>query len=275
MELSCTARISLLACLAAAQPCCQGPPSPAGPTDGAAEGGAPDAPGEAGALPWPAGRVVDVSPVTGRCGAAPRRAPQRALRRPAVLFLNFDGATIVKGATSSAAGDQSPLCAGTFPAFDHRPFGPDRRQVLDAIATAVGELFSAYDLQVVQARPGRGPYDMALISGLKAGCGYPQGIAGLAPLDCDDAGPEDVVFVFGGGLSDLGWVALTAAHEVAHARGVPHSSEPCDVMSPVLCAAGSKRFLDTDAAVWPDHLGRCGLYTTNSHKLLSVVLGPG
>jgi hypothetical protein len=198
---------------------------------------------------------------------------------PALLYLVLDGATITKvSGGGSAPADTSPLCGATIAAFDHAPLGPSRTTVIVDLVKEVRALFAAYDLEVVTSRPAAPQYQMAVVGGAPAVCGFPTGYSGMAPLDCGDANPSDVLFVFSDGITSLKMLAIVIAHEAGHAYGLPHSTAPCDVMSNKLCdgPAGplAKTFLDTSAAVTPDHKGKCGLSTTNSHRQLLTLLGP-
>lgn len=209
--------------------------------------------------------------------AAPALRPY--LGGSALLYLGLDGATITKVSSGgSAPTDTSPLCGATITAFEHAPLGPSRSEVIADLVREVRALFAAYDLEVVTARPAAPQYQMAVVGGAPALCGFPAGYSGMAPLDCGDANPSDVLFVFSDGITSLKMLAIVIAHEAGHAYGLPHSSAPCDVMSNKLCdgPAGplAKTFLDTSAAVTPDHLGKCGLSTTNSHRQLLTLLGP-
>lgn len=192
-----------------------------------------------------------------------------------VLYLNTDGVTVTKVPSGADAHQNtSQLCGGTFSAFDHTSFGPDRAKVVAELAGEVDRLFSPFNIQVVTTRPAAPPYGMVVVGGQAALCGLPAGYSGLAPLDCGDAWPRDVSFVFSDGITFLPMLAVVVAHEAGHSFGLPHTTESCDVMSNFLCTAGDKRFLDVDAPVTPDHLGKCGLSSTNSHALLLQALGP-
>ncbi len=193
---------------------------------------------------------------------------------PTVLFLNTEGATILKGAASDASRDMSFLCGGAIPPLAHGPFGASRQAVLAALVKAVGDYLAPYRIQVVTTRPAKGPYEMVLVGGSAATCGQAKGIAGLAPLDCGDKVPGEIAFVFSADLTSLDWVALTAAHEVAHSLGLLHTGEACDLMAPMICAPDKKSFMDRNLPIWPDHHGECGQEKlTNSHRAMGLAVG--
>lgn len=216
---------------------------------------------------------MDVSPeLPPRNGVRPGQ-PSPVPRRPVVLYLNFGGAVITKASASDAAKNTSPLCGGTFPAFDHKPYGTDRAAVLAQVKARVATLLADFDITIVTARPAAPPYEMVVLGGLPAQCGYAAGIGGLAPLDCHNTNTGDVFFVFSGGITHLDMLAVAVGHELGHTFGLPHSAEGCDVMSSLYCAGLKKKYLDKKMQIWPDHKGKCGLSYTNSWQMMYHILG--
>jgi len=201
-------------------------------------------------------------------------APAACSAEAAVLFLAFDGVQVTRGIGSDAVRNVSYLCGGTFPPFDHTRYGTDRAEVLADVARRVQQLFADFNLRVVSERPATGPYDMVVVGGAPRLCGYPEGFGGLAHLDCGNALPSDIGFVFSETITDLAMLAVAVAHETGHGFGLPHTAEPCDVMSSSICAPTSKRFLDQLMAVQPDALGNCDLSFVDSWRKLYHVLGP-
>ncbi|MCA9670954.1 MAG: hypothetical protein KC503_35400 [Myxococcales bacterium] len=193
---------------------------------------------------------------------------------PVVLYLALDGATITKGSRSDARLDESPLCGATIAAFDHTPFGADRQQVVAELVAGVEAYYARYRLLVVTERPQSGDYQMLVVGGRPEDC-QRQSIGGLAPLDCADASPRDVGFVYSQPITALAGVALVTAHELGHMLGLPHTLDGCGVMSNFICSGGGdKAFIDGDQQVAPDHAGRCGFGpTVNTHALLLDALG--
>jgi hypothetical protein len=201
--------------------------------------------------------------------AAARAVPGEA---PARLFLNFDGATVEQGPEGDVVRATSTLCGAEVPPFDHRRFGADRAEVTERMRRAVAEHFEGLALEVVTRKPATPGYHMALVGGSPGVCGRGDGIGGLGPLDCDNQHGGDLFFVFSVPITAIEALALVTAHEMGHALGLPHTTEPCDAMSNAWCDQ-PKRFLDQDMDVAPDHLGRCGLRQVNSYALLLQVLG--
>lgn len=215
------------------------------------------------------------------CVPRPASLARRTGRRPgsqtaaAVLFLELEGAKIAKGLVSDAPTNQSYVCGADFPAWDASRFGSDRSESVQRLRSRVEELFVDFNLRVVTERPPQPPYVMVVVGGTASLCGRPDGLGGLGPLDCGNADLSDVAFVFGATLIDLDGLAVAIAHEAGHTWGLPHTTEPCDVMSSSWCSGGAKRFRDQEMTVPAgDPAGTCGLTTSNSWQRLRGVLGP-
>lgn len=217
--------------------------------------------------------LQDVSPEAPQPRISRPGPPALAPRHPVVLYLQLEGVAIKKQG-GDASTNSSPLCGGLFPRFDHTPYSADRAQVLASLTARLGALLADFEIKLVTERPATPPYLMAVVGGQPTLCGYGAGIAGLAPLDCHNQTRGEVLFVFSAGITHLEMLAITIAHELGHTLGLVHSSEDCDVMSPVYCAGGKKTFLDKQMSIWPDHKGKCGLTYANSWKMMYDVLGP-
>jgi hypothetical protein len=244
---------------------CQDPPgiTPA-PADGSAT---PDG------LPPGVSLLLDAVPPPPGLVRGPHQLRPRP-PSPTQVWLNTEGVTVKKGAASDASLLLSYVCGGTFPAFKHGPYGADRAKVVAQLAARVAAFLAPYRVEVVIHKPSAPPYEMVVVGGASSLCGQAKGVAGLAPLDCADKVPGEIAFVFADDLSDLGWLALTAAHEVAHTLGLLHTGEACDIMAPMLCALDKKAFMDGNLPIWPDHQGQCGQQKiTNSHRALGLAVG--
>jgi hypothetical protein len=218
--------------------------------------------------------VTDMVPVP----EAVLRASGRGMRPfasgvPTVLYVNYDGATISKSYSSDASKNVSFIGGGTVPAFSG-----DRT----AVTNLVKQLYAAYNIQIVTERPTSGDYDMALVGGTPAhlGLSYPQGVVGVAPMDCGHKMPRDIAFIFAQSLQQIVGsgaifpqrVAETVAHESAHTYGLPHSGDGCDLMSYSSCSK-LKTFLDKTMSMQSDSYGQCGMTSMNSHQLVLTALG--
>lgn len=196
---------------------------------------------------------------------------QRAVRQ-GVLFVNFDGITTIMGGDFSQT-DNSSIFGQQFE--PHGGSDADKTAILDAVKVD----FAAYDIVTVDERPTTGDYTMAVVSPTNpAGAG----VLGIAPLDCHDGMPNNIVFAFhgaGDGFSGAG-AAGTISHEAGHSYGLEHVDDPTDVMNPSN-SGGDPTFRDNCTAL-VDPAVVCGAAhelhcdggtTQNSHKELLEIFG--
>lgn len=192
--------------------------------------------------------------------------------RPGVIFVNFAGVTTMMGADNSKI-DSSSIFGQSFD-----PFGGDQA-AHTAVVDAVHMDFSAYDIEIVEERPASGDYTMAVVSPTNPAGGS---VLGIAPLDCHDGMPNNVVFAFHGAGDMFGpsGVAGTISHEVGHSYGLEHVNDGTDIMNPSN-SGGDPTFHDTctqlvDPAVvcGAAHTLFCPEGTTqNSHQELLEIFG--
>lgn len=193
--------------------------------------------------------------------------------RPGVLYVNFEGVTTMMGADSAQA-NSSNIFGQTF-----EPHGGNdaaKTAILDAVKTD----FMAYAVEVVDERPASGDYTMAVVSPTNPVGGS---VLGIAPLDCRDVQPSNVVFAFhgdGDGYSPAG-AAGTISHEAGHSYGLDHVDQPLDMMNPAN-SGGDPTFRDAceplveamplcamaHAEFCEDGMGQ------NSHQELLEIFGP-
>jgi uncharacterized protein (TIGR03382 family) len=192
--------------------------------------------------------------------------------RQGVLFINFDGANIMMG------GDFSQTDSSMIFGQEFAPHGGSEAEKT-AIVDAVKVDFELYDIVIVDERPSTGDYTMAVTSPTNPLGG---GVLGIAPLDCNDGMPNNVVFAFhgaGDGYSPSG-AAGTISHEAGHSYGLEHVDDPTDVMNPAN-SGGDPTFRDNCTALvdpmvvcGPAHELHCeGGTTQNSHKELLEIFG--
>ncbi len=153
-----------------------------------------------------------------------------------VLYANFEGAMVHGGACSDAIEGCSSIvaCPGPvwFPAYTGT--AAQRTETLRRLA----QHLRPYAVRLVTARPERGDYSMILFGGTAsvvcAAALGPVESRGLAPLDCGDANPRDVTFVFTEtAQNDPFEVAAIAAQEHAHSCGLEHTADVTDLMYPL------------------------------------------
>jgi hypothetical protein len=121
----------------------------------------------------------------------------------------------------------------TIPPLDTSRFGDDPQIVRLTLAALIQEMYAGLNIEVTTQRPkGDAEYSMVIVGGRPDVIGMGPGIAGLAPLDCGDANPWDISFVFPEVLSDLEGIARVAVQEASHSFGLEHVTEAAYVMYP-------------------------------------------
>jgi hypothetical protein len=199
-----------------------------------------------------------------------------AAGEPAVLFLNFDGATLVAGAEDSR-GNVTTIgtLEGSFP-----PYGDGDGTKREAVIQAVRDDWSPYNVIITDARPEGGEYVMCMIGPSDE---YPENTLGIAPLDCDDRGTRNnITFAFHG-VDDSHTAAETAttiSQEIAHSFGLEHVDDPSDIMNPYNTGSDPS-FTDDCISVVGEpecpeqHTRSCGSYSRqSSHFELIDLIGP-
>lgn len=156
-----------------------------------------------------------------RPGHADDCAP-RELHDRAVVFVNFDGGTIFFSNFDDATQNRSWLWSGEWPAYGD---GPQRDEVMELLRGH----WADFNVVFTDERPGSGPYTMVMVGPEFVVEG---GALGVAPVDCNDTEPANIVYAFVSADDGLGPVAhaWTISHEVAHSYGLDHVTPPDDVM---------------------------------------------
>jgi hypothetical protein len=205
-----------------------------------------------------------------------------------LIFLNFDGAMLrAPKFQDDSANNESWIAGGnvTFPAFDATPYAPafTRDAAITAITNLVKGFYAPFNVEVVTTRPASPKqYTMCMVGGTPQLLGQPQGVAGVAPLDCGNQNEPDVVYAFaedldpnntGSASASMKAIAVTAAQETAHAFGLGHTTDQTDLMYPQLLP--SQKAFSGASKVQQDGSGKCGDgVTQDSAGMLKSVLGP-
>src|SRR5690349_5841943 len=162
-----------------------------------------------------------------------------------IIFLNFDGAMLKappNGYGDDASQNESWIANGpvTIPAFDAKPYAPalTRDATINVITNAFKTLYAPFNVAVVTQRPpATQSYTMCMIGGRPGLVGEQNGVAGIAPLDCDNQDESDISFAFsddlapanvGSAAESMRAIAVTAAQETAHSFGLGHTTNKSD-----------------------------------------------
>jgi MYXO-CTERM domain-containing protein len=131
--------------------------------------------------------------------------------------------------------------AGAYPAYGGT--AAQRQSVMDAVEAD----WAPFNMIVTNTRPVGNNYTMCMTG--PANQPFGNGVLGIAPLDCQNNNPNNIVFAFhsasqlGGGLG-ANTQATTISQEVAHAYGLEHVGATSDIMNPY-SAGGNPSFTDT------------------------------
>jgi len=204
------------------------------------------------------------------------------------VFLNFEGVTLT--ASNSQPDDATTnttwmitevVSAGstvTIPAFNRFDLGSQngatsRQEIIDYTVQKVREYHAPYNFEFVTTRPTSGTYHMVVFGGT-CGAVVGQNCAGIAPLDCNDSTPSNIVFAFPSGLRAVD-LATTATQELAHALGLSHTLDTSDFMYPFIQNSLPTRY--GEGPIPNKDQGPCGngSYQDSHEKLLSIVGFPG
>ncbi len=197
-----------------------------------------------------------------------------------LLYLNFEGAHLEAGDDDPVAGTSTVLqlqgiAQADFPPFDTSGYSlpgrlSTRQDAIRAVAGWVAEKFGPFDVRVVTTKPPDNvPYTMAVIGGSRGELQLEEGTLGVAPMDCDDAQPNNVIFAFAEEVHDLKELAMVVVHEAGHAMGLAHVDQEDAIMFPY-----SSRDVDWGAGNVPDGLACDGTSYQASFEVLTTNLGP-
>jgi len=145
-----------------------------------------------------------------------------------VVYLNFEGATLTRGAPSDAAANRASwigVTTATVPRY--RSGASDRAAQIQAITNRITSALASYPITVTQQRPATGQYVMVVFGGTRDDVGSNYSYA-TSFHDCGDAVKNDVAW-----LSDVvpsakaGDYALGA---IAWGLGLNGTNDPDDCM---------------------------------------------
>lgn len=155
-----------------------------------------------------------------------------------VFFMNYDGVTI----KYTGGLDDSSQNISMFQDFalNYAPYGEGAKRA--ASFQALKADWAKYKVTITDVRPPAGNYTMCVNSPTNP---FGGGVLGVAPLDCNDQLPRNVVFAYHSATDQFSATtqATTMSQEIAHAYGLEHVKEPMDIMNPYN-AGGDPSFLN-------------------------------
>ncbi len=154
-----------------------------------------------------------------------------------ILFINFDGVTLVPGKYDNASNDQAALAVSMDTPLAPYGNGPKRQLVMAQLE----DHWAPLGVMVTDTRPQYGAYAMVVVTPTNP---LPNGnVWGLASQDCDDANPRSVgIAVAGPGDGrSADATAVLVSHMAGHGYGLDHVDAD-DIMN--VQALAGRTFVD-------------------------------
>jgi hypothetical protein len=143
-----------------------------------------------------------------------------------VLFVNFEGATVVKGFSRT----QSFIpCRqnSTIPSPQLSP--ADKQAILDLVQAHYNDIGAL--LKVTAEKPSSGDFTTIHVGGAYSDLGcIGRGVLGIAPFDQGNSNRNDIGFAFTKGVNSNRIIAETISHEAGHSFGLDHVESRKDLM---------------------------------------------
>ncbi|MFV8749756.1 Ig-like domain-containing protein [Nannocystaceae bacterium ST9] len=189
-------------------------------------------------------------------GIEPTQLPEVPVDAPTYIFVNMDGTNLTWTGGDNSTQDSSVIAYqynfdGPYPAYGGT--AAQRQSVMDAVEAD----WAPFNMIVTSTRPVGNNYTMCMTG--PANQPFGNNVLGIAPLDCQNANPNNIVFAFhsanqlGGGLG-ANTQATTISQEVAHAYGVEHVTATSDIMNPYN-AGGNPSFTNNCIAIDDNGMG--------------------
>jgi hypothetical protein len=178
-----------------------------------------------------------------------------ALAASRTVFLNKNGITLSPGVNDARINRSTVVTQATMiPAWNVSA------SVWADTVSCIREVFSPFDITVVDADPGNVPHIEAVFGGTPAQLGLSAQLSGVSPFTTDCAVIENsIVFTFMGSLpADARLACQIQAQEIAHSFGLDHVLLAPDLMT-YLPYAGRRWFQNQAAQCGEDKARPCGL----------------
>jgi MYXO-CTERM domain-containing protein len=189
-------------------------------------------------------------------GLDPNELPEVPVDAPTYIFVNMDGATLNWTGNDNSTQDSSVIAyqynfEGAYPSYGGT--AAQRQSVMDAVQAD----WAPFNMIITNTRPVGSFYTMCMTG--PANHPFGGSVLGIAPLDCQNYNPNNIVFAFhnanqlGGGLG-ANTQATTISQEVAHAYGLEHVGSTSDIMNPY-SAGGNPSFTNNCITIQDQGMG--------------------
>jgi len=182
--------------------------------------------------------------------------PAAAIAQSRVIYLNHTGALLRPGNNDSTTNTSSiPQQQVSIPAWN------TDAQTWNDTVSCFKDLWSRFDVQVVDQDPGNVPHIEAIFGGTPDIVGLPSNVGGVSPFTTDCSIIENsIVFTFTGAIPNITsrQACEIMAQEVAHSYGLDHELLASDPMT-YLSYSGNRAFQDQAVSCGEYSARACGI----------------
>ena len=186
----------------------------------------------------------------------PTNNPAAAIAQSRVIYLNHTGVVLRPGNNDSTTNTSSiPSQQVSIPAWN-----TDAQTWSDTVS-CFKDLWSRFDVQVVDQDPGNVPHIEAIFGGTPDLVGLPSNVGGVSPFTTDCSIIENsIVFTFTGAIPNITSreACEIMAQEVAHSYGLDHELLASDPMT-YLSYSGNRAFQDQAVSCGEYSSRACGI----------------
>ncbi|HEY5927510.1 MAG TPA: Ig-like domain-containing protein [Kofleriaceae bacterium] len=198
-----------------------------------------------------------------------------AVSQSRIIYMNKGGVTLTPG-NNDARTNRSTLVSSTraIPAWN------PSATTWTGVMTCMKDMFSRWDVSVVDVDPGNVPHMEAIFTGSPSSIGMSSGVGGVSPFTQDCSVIENsIVFTFTNAFgNNAQTLCEVMAQEVAHSYGLDHQMLASDPMT-YLSYSGKRTFKDQTVSCGEYQNRPCGIGGSvcrpnqNSVQLLNARLG--